>query len=450
LFAKATTLKNLIATYESKVAATNARGRDGVHPAQLDQDIRPLARRLSRSMRDGTHRFTTYRERLLSKGAGRPPRVLSIATARDRIVLKALADFLQAAFPQRVLSTAQGKVDELKSALEFAAYDTFVRIDVREFFPSISHDALFREISAVMRIRAPRELVRKAVTTATVADGKVSRAEKPGRGVPQGLAISNILAEIVLGSLDERFARSAAQFYIRFVDDVLILCQRDEARRIYDEFAREAGALGLAVHALEEKGSKSAIGSVSEGFTYLGYNFVGTSVSVREESVRRVEAAIARVFTRYRHQRSRSAAKKYQKRILRELQWRLDLIITGCTFHKVRRGWVAYYSQITDLSVLKRLDAVVDRSVRRFEVEFERRPKSFMRTYWRIRYPAPDHGAYVPNFDDFSNVEKRKLLVKVLGEAAARSMTNAQIDSHFTSRVFKIVRELETHIGDVS
>ena len=253
-----------------------------------------------------------------------------------------------------------------------------------------------------------------------------------------------------MGTIDSAFQGRPDLFYCRFVDDVIILCDRSAAEGLFADFESAATPLGLKVHPLGQKGSKSAIGLIDQGFSYLGYHFKSDSISVREESIHRVEAAIARVFTRYRHQSARSQNKKYQKRVLRELSWRLNLIITGCTFHRVRRGWVAYYSKITDLSVLKRLDAVVDRNVRRFGVAFEARPKSFMRSHWRINFATADSARYIPNFDNFTNVQKRKLLVKVLGEKNAGAMTNAQIDSHFSARVFKIVRELETHIGDVS
>ena len=53
----------------------------------------------------GSYRLTPYVERLVPKGRGKPPRVLSIPTVRDRVVLRQLLTALHAAFPDRVART---------------------------------------------------------------------------------------------------------------------------------------------------------------------------------------------------------------------------------------------------------------------------------------------------------------------------------------------------------
>ena len=42
----------------------------------------------------GTYAFSKYKQKLISKGAGKAPREISIPTTRDRVALRALSDFL--------------------------------------------------------------------------------------------------------------------------------------------------------------------------------------------------------------------------------------------------------------------------------------------------------------------------------------------------------------------
>ncbi|MEZ9893527.1 RNA-dependent DNA polymerase, partial [Vibrio lentus] len=49
---------------------------------------------------NGRYKFSKYKEKLISKGANKLPRVISIPTVRDRIVIKALHLTLQEIFPE--------------------------------------------------------------------------------------------------------------------------------------------------------------------------------------------------------------------------------------------------------------------------------------------------------------------------------------------------------------
>src|SRR5215217_453412 len=90
---------DLVAVYLNHIAKGHARGRDGLSPGALGDDILGICSNVSEKIRSGTFRFTRYRERLILKGANKNPRVISIPTARDRIVLKAMALYLADIYP---------------------------------------------------------------------------------------------------------------------------------------------------------------------------------------------------------------------------------------------------------------------------------------------------------------------------------------------------------------
>src|SRR5699024_5249367 len=141
-----------------------------------------------------------------------------------------------------------------------------------------------------------------AVTTPTLSGSDRHEKQMSALGVPQGLAVSNGLAELAVAHVDHAMARHEGIAYFRYVDDILILMDRDRSSELWPELVALFGLAGLKVHALKrDDASKSAVGAFSDGFEFLGYRFEWPRVSVRRGSVNRVEASIARAFTRYRY-----------------------------------------------------------------------------------------------------------------------------------------------------
>ncbi|MGT8951184.1 RNA-directed DNA polymerase [Escherichia coli] len=88
------------------------------------------------------------------------------------------------------------------------------------------------------------------------------------RGVPQGLAISNILAEISLSDFDNEINKMHDIWYMRYVDDILILTQKDQATKIASHIIDKLQSLNLNPHPLNEENSKSKVGSLDESFNF--------------------------------------------------------------------------------------------------------------------------------------------------------------------------------------
>ena len=409
--------------------------------------MRESCKALSKKLRNGEHKFTQYREALKSKGAGKNPRVVSIPTVRDRIVLRALADVLGTVYPHARGAIPQERINQVKGAVEANDFDTFVRLDVKEFYPSVCHDKV--ELRVRQRIRKPEiiDLVMAAVRTPTVPDRARKRSEQTC-GVPQGLAISNILAELVAHPIDSVVEEDQHYFYVRYVDDVLILCHEADAQ----EIAREVAALfhneGLTVHDPDEPGGKSHIGAIADGFEYLGYWFGPGGISVRRSSVHKVESALARAYTRY----AKSTQHEFNSVALARCQWKVNLIVTGCVYKGAARGWLHYFRQMDDLTLVKQLDTTLDRFDRRFAMPGSFRHKKFMRTYWEIKAGKFRSVAdsYIPNFDLTPIRDMRTVVAQVIGYKEVAELTDTQVKAKFDRFIGKMVAELEEDIGFVS
>lgn len=161
-----------------------------------------------------------------------------------------------------------------------------------------------------------------------------------------------------------------------------------------------------------------------------------------------VESAIARAFTRY----SKAMEPSKDTVALARCRWKVNLIITGCVYKNSTRGWLHYFRQMDDLTLLKSLDATVDRFIARFELPESFKTKRFMRAYWQIldgKYKTVSN-SYIPNFDLTTMSEMRAFVGYVMGYNEVESLSDTEIRRLFDKFIGKTVAELEEDIGFIS
>jgi len=443
LFLESTSVPNLMGVYLYHVHRKKARGRDGVVPESLEHDMEDVCTRLSQKLRNGEHRFTQYRELLASKGAGKNPRVLSIPSARDRIALRALAEFLGKVYPGARGVIPQVRVREVHEVLRKKQHKAFVRLDVKNFYPSISHSVVRDALEKNIEDQKVIDILLRAIETPTVLDG-APRGDLQKIGVPQGLAISNILSELVVSPIDEAMKRDERCEYVRYVDDVLILCSHADVEPLQQKVSELFRGYELEVHDIKELESKSTSGDTNDGFEYLSYLFKRNRVSVKLSSVNSVESSLARKFTFYKKEQKTKGDSIFA---LTRCAWFVNLRITGCVHRGIARGWLQYFRQMNDMEVLKKLDITVRQFEQRFKMPEEFQVKSFVRAYWALRQPNGRNVNYIPNFDEMSIEDVRLNLAQIIGNEKVEKLTDDQVTSRFEAIIEKEVSELEKDIG---
>ncbi|RFA09037.1 hypothetical protein B7R54_07215 [Subtercola boreus] len=424
-------------------------GRDGVSGPSIEVDWARTVQLIQVKMRAGTYMFTSYRQIAISKGAHSLPRIVSVPTARDRIVLKSLAALLLDLFPAARTPPAQVRIQSLKAAIASGRWDSFIRIDVRNFYPSISHRSIRKAMKPKIRKPEILALLMRAISTPTVT----FRERRPNYstlvGVPQGLSISNILAEISMLEMDSDFSGRVDLFYCRYVDDILILCNHLDQTRLLDEVDSACKRVGLTIHPLGE-GSKTQVGETSNDFEYLGYRFTPQCLSVRKSSVQKLESTIVQLFTAYKYHMATKSDPDWKERSARALRRRLDLVISGCVYENVPRGWLHYFSQLDDITLLGRLDAFVVGMRKRFGLPDDWAAKTFTRAYWHITKPSPSSPSYVPNFDRFSDDAKRNFLSELFPRTSFDALNNQELSVRFHAELKRLIAKLDRDISQVS
>lgn len=252
--------------------------------AQLEQ--------LAQELAEGRYRCRAIRTVRIPKPDGEQ-RTLKIACVRDRVVQAACLHLIEPLFDARfsaasfayrpgrgahhALALAR---DAIRSGKQWA-----VVADIRKCFDTIDHDILLRLVADVIGDREMLQLIRHWLTADVIDFMDVLPSEM---GVPQGEAISPLLANIYLDPLDKEFERAGTTF-VRYADDYLVLCesqaQAQAALALMTEFLQ--GVLQLAL-----KPPKTLYCPVEKGISFLGFRMSLTDMSIPAEKVARAMQAV--------------------------------------------------------------------------------------------------------------------------------------------------------------
>ncbi|MES2337108.1 MAG: reverse transcriptase domain-containing protein [Pseudomonadota bacterium] len=423
--------ERLSSLYFEKITRSKAVGLDGTRVEHFTKILQDEIDIIERKVYSSTYRFTSYREKLILKGAARLPRKISIPTVRDRLTLRALCDCLSLIVPDAKSVPPHNYIKSIAALIKGSTEPlSFLRVDVRDFFPTIKHDLLVMTLQEYGCESFLIDLVRAAVSNNT---GFRTHSAANVMGIPQGLSISNILSSIFMIEFDRR--QQSKGIYHRYVDDILVVAPSHLITKRYIDIHSELTKIGLTPHAMGSAG-KTEIKRISDGIDYLGYHLTPSLISVRKSSYHRMFANLNKVFTLYKY-----------KRNINQFIFKLNLRITGCILDGKRKGWLMFFSQTDNLSQLAFLDEFVRRECRRLKVPPEFEIARFVKAFHEIRYKGGS-SEYIPNFDNCTLEEQYNFLSMASGisreELDTRSVEG--IEAEFKAAIAKEVADLEQDV----
>ena len=351
--------------------------------------------------------------------------------------MRAMCDFLTEVYSSVVkFNLPQKIIKKVKSDIYSNAYTGVIKLDVSNFYPSIKHNELRSRLGKKIRSEDIKNILFSAITSPTVSISKATDTPS-ARGVPQGLAISNILAAIYLLNIDEYFKALPNIKYYRYVDDVIIFCNYDDAKEISTDVRTRFGKLGLKMYDPEKRPDKSTIERLGRSFDYLGYQFYCDKISARSGSIEKLKSSLVSIFTSYKHSKQKSE---------QFLLWRLNLRITGCIFDKQAKGWLFFFSEINDYALLHTLDHYIRKLIKRFDVTIL--PKKFVRTFKELSHRKHETN-YIPDFDNYTLAQKNKVLVDYFNVDVSK-LNKSEIEFEFNKRINKQVKDLLVDVQSFS
>lgn len=286
LYRKLCTIETLYAGwFRVKYHNRQSHGCDRITIEQFGSILDIELQQLALELVEGRYRCRPLRTSRIPKPDG-DVRVLKVACVRDRVVqaaclhlIEALFDarFSPASFAYRPGRGAHHAVALARSGIR-AGKHWVVTADIRKCFDSIDHDIVLRLVGDVIGDRDLIQLIRHWLVADVIDFMDVIPSEL---GVPQGEAISPLLANIYLDPLDKEFEKTGTSF-VRYADDYVILCNSEAeaqaALRLMGEFLQ--GVLRMAL-----KPAKTHYCHVEKGFGFLGFQIGLTDVWMPPEKV---------------------------------------------------------------------------------------------------------------------------------------------------------------------
>ena len=453
-----------------KFLAKKSIGIDGVKAAVFYEDIKAESSRVSKKIKTGAYKFSPLAEILVSKGRNKAPRILGLPTIRDQVTLSCLKDYLHANFekcinrdlPDSYVYKMNKKIDEI---LKTGIQHSFIKVDITGFYDNLDREKLMSMVRAKIKDQATLKLLYDAIQNPVIprSSHKKNRYKYfTPKGVPQGLAISNVLANIYMHKFDEIF-KGESLTYMRYVDDIVVFCPRKQQREILNSLHFQISKLGLSLN--DEKTETGIIGE--DSFDFLGYQIrpqkkgtLNTSlISVRQSSVERLITSLANklIGADYRRDKFLGLHEKlteetYKKVLIEDLNEK----ITGAFSKKRRYGWLFYFSQINDISLLYQLDRIVESLCDRCQTFGNKKPKkikSFVKAYREIhslRIKGTGESEYIRSYDTYSLEEKVEFL-ELRGVIREKGkMTDSEIELKLNKFLSRRLSSLEMDIKGLS
>jgi len=194
---------------------------------------------------------------------------------RDRLMVHLLYQLLKPTFKYIVSpwclhlagpTAIKQATRRIKAALSSHHYNYVIRLDIRSYYASIRHEILLSQLFEHFHDPIVRHYLQAIVTTGVDKNGQIVL---PNQGIPRRSPLSPFLGAIYCTPLDRIFENRQGLFYLRYMDDVIILIR---SQRQFMKVRKQVFAT-LRRLKLQISPRKTRMGRLKSGFHYLGVDF---------------------------------------------------------------------------------------------------------------------------------------------------------------------------------
>lgn len=314
-----------------------APGVDRVTAEEYASNLETNLADLHERLRNGKYRAPPVERVWIEKEDGKQ-RPIGKPTFEDKIVQRAVhmlmsaiyeKDFHDFSYGFRVGISQHKALHDLRERCINLKANWIIDADISGFFDNIDRAKLVEFIRLRVNDGGIIRLIGKWLNAGVLEAGKLSY---PDKGTPQGGVVSPLLANIFLHHvLDEWFVKMAKPcmkgrvFLIRFADDFVIGCDREEdARSLMAVLPKRFGKFGLTIHPTKTRlvsfqpPSKDETGGGNSTFDFLGFTHHwgktrnGTWIIKKRTSGKRLRRARRAIWKWCREERHTSIRTQYR------------------------------------------------------------------------------------------------------------------------------------------
>lgn len=404
----------LIGLFNKKIKKSKSKGIDKISLIDFETNLDNNIKTISRKVLNGSYKFSPYLELLKLKGRNKSPRVISIPTIRDKVVLLALKEILHSIFHKDVnRHQPNSYIKKISSYLSSNPNEKFyLKLDIEKFYDKIDREILIQKLTEHDVPNNILELLKRAIDNITIplnCKKNTYTTFQTNAGIPQGLAISNILAQIYLVDFDNKISKRK-YFYKRYVDDILLINESKFSNYRINNFIKEVNYLGLNIN--NEKTECDSLNN--KPFMFLSYKISNSKISIADKNIEFFIRRIAAKFTWFKEgiknkNKRPEWLKDDDERFKEVFLEELNETITGMISKEKNYGWLFYYSEINDLQLLFRLDKIISKLFSTLEIFDNKAPvnlKKLSRTLYCIKHNSNKN--YISDYDKINTFKKKR------------------------------------------
>ncbi|MFE4120085.1 antiviral reverse transcriptase Drt3a [Priestia sp. YIM B13486] len=286
--------RNMLEDYYSTLYKELKTGNDRITPQKFYTIRAAEFDLILRKVNDKSYSFTSLKKVTLSTN-----REVYIPTIRDRLVIEYLKDKIKQKY--RVVYPSRNEIiKSIVSKFNFDMEYYVIRLDIKDFFNSLPQNVILSKIKEKSLLSAHEYHLLKELL------------KKVEKGLPQGLSVSNALAEIYMERFDQELKRihPRMNYYCRYVDDILLIFNGNlvpsEISTIKNKIHTIFKRYSLEINKKKNKFKFTKFPLINNNtkedfyFTYLGYKFLIKKnkllITISEEKVNKYKDKIAYCF----------------------------------------------------------------------------------------------------------------------------------------------------------
>jgi RNA-directed DNA polymerase len=222
----------------------------------------------------GQHKFSPLSQYKFSD------EVVQVWSYLDKLILHLIINIIRPTFKHIISplclhltgpSAIKGATRRIRTALTTSRFKYAMRIDIKSYYASIDHRILLKQIRQNYDDPKILRYLEDIITIPVDVGGNVYL---PKKGIPRRSALSPFFGALYLSDLDKAFEKKSGIFYLRYMDDIIILI---ESKRRYHAARKRLFSI-LKDLRLKVSPHKTKMGELKRGFHFLGVNFAVTRI----------------------------------------------------------------------------------------------------------------------------------------------------------------------------
>lgn len=428
---------------KEKIYYSPSVGWDKINSKKVNKNKLKLLKEINDKVLSGNYELVPYKVKLIIKNKDSKPRKTCIPAIKDRITISALKRYLYDIFDDETFNIPANKIiEDITKILKDKNENYYIKIDMKSFFDNINHDLLLNIIKENVKDEKVLILLRKILENPQKCD-ETDKKIKNIIGVPQGISIATLLSNIYMHQFDMKYINNPEIDYFRYIDDIIIFA--DSSEKINEIFE-------CVKYDLERKNlllinqEKTKKGNIEDGLEYLGYKFEGDIITIRQSSILKFERNIEKIFKNF------SLIQQKDEKQIKKFIWLLNVKITGILVDNKKYGWLYYFSCINDLTILKKMDFLIQKFIKRFklgDIIKNEDVKKFIRTYYEINHNL-NTSNYLLNLNNVSTEDKQNFLKDICSLKNVEKLSDEELDYRYRYNLYRTLKSLERDIDSIS